>query len=181
MRGLIEELMPVAADAGRFLTEINRSLRAILRRTREPFLATAFYAIADAGAGELHFANAGHPSPFRLQAGNGEVQPLKFYDPRHGPALGLFEKTDYPTCRCPFAPNDRVFLFTDGIYEVTNADGEEYGQERLLQAVRKRIPKPAEELFGDLLVEARTFSGRNDFEDDVCLVGVEAAWSAART
>ncbi|MEY2466098.1 MAG: phosphoserine phosphatase RsbU/P, partial [Verrucomicrobiota bacterium] len=35
MRGLIEELMPVAADAGKFLTEINRSLRAILRRTKE--------------------------------------------------------------------------------------------------------------------------------------------------
>jgi serine phosphatase RsbU (regulator of sigma subunit) len=163
------------------LTEINRSLRAILRRTREPFLATAFYAIADAGAGELRFANAGHPSPFRSQSGNGEVQPLKFYDPRHGPALGLFEKTDYPTCRCPFAPNDRVFLFTDGIYEVTNASGEEYGQERLLQAVRKRIQRPAEELFGDLLVEAQNFSGRNDFEDDVCLVGVEAAWPPART
>ena len=53
MRGLIEELMPVAADAGKFLTEINRSLRAILKRTREPFLATAFYAVADATAGEL--------------------------------------------------------------------------------------------------------------------------------
>jgi serine phosphatase RsbU (regulator of sigma subunit) len=179
MRGLIEELMPVAADAGRFLTEINRSLRAILRRTREPFLATAFYAIADSEAGELRFANAGHPSPFRLQRGTNEVQPLKVYDPRHGPALGLFEKTDYPTCRCSFAPNDLVFLFTDGIYEVTSAEGEEYGQERLLQAVRKRIQMPAEELFGDLLVEAQKFSGRSDFEDDVCLVGVEAAWRRA--
>jgi len=180
MRGLIEELMPVAADAGRFLTEINRSLRAILRRTREPFLATAFYAIADSEAGELRFANAGHPSPFRLQRGANEVQPLKVYDPRHGPALGLFEKTDYPTCRCPFAPNDLVFLFTDGIYEVTNAEGEEYGQERLLQAVRKRIQMPAEELFGDLLVDVQKFSGRSDFEDDVCLVGVEAAWRPER-
>src|SRR6516164_6027479 len=48
MRGLTEELMPVAADPGKFLTEINRSLRTILRRTREPFLATAFYGVADA-------------------------------------------------------------------------------------------------------------------------------------
>jgi phosphoserine phosphatase RsbU/P len=180
MRGLIEELMPVAADAGKFLTEINRSLRAILRRTREPFLATAFYAVADATAGELRFANAGHPSPFRLQRGANEVHPLKDYDPRHGPALGLFEKTDYPTCRCPLAPDDLVFLFTDGIYEVTNAEGEEFGQERLLQAVRKRIQKPAEELFGELLTEAQAFSGSQDFEDDVCLVGVEARRAQAR-
>jgi phosphoserine phosphatase RsbU/P len=175
MRGLIEELMPVAADPGKFLTEINRSLRAILRRTREPFLATAFYAIADVTAGEFHFANAGHPSPFRLKRDSLEVHPLKDYDPRHGPALGLFEKTDYPTCRCPFAPGDFVFLFTDGVYEVTDAQGEEFGQERLLQAVRKRIQIPAEELFAELLAEVQRFSGSQEFEDDVCLVGVEAA------
>jgi serine phosphatase RsbU (regulator of sigma subunit) len=180
MRGLIEELMPVAADAGKFLTEINRSLRAILRRTREPFLATAFYAVADVTAGELRFANAGHPSPFRLQRDSNEVHILKEYDSRHGPALGLFEKTDYPTCRCPFAPNDFVFLFTDGIYEMTNAEGEEFGQERLLQAVRKRIQRPAEELFAELLTEAQEFSGSREFEDDVCLVGVEAARAQTR-
>jgi serine phosphatase RsbU (regulator of sigma subunit) len=175
MRGLIEELMPVAADAGKFLTEINRSLRAILRRTREPFLATAFYAVADATAGELRFANAGHPSPFRLQRDKQEVRPLKDYDARHGPALGLFEKTDYPTCGCPFAVNDFIFLFTDGVYEVTNAQGEEFGQERLLQAVRKRINTPPEQLFSELLAEVQQFSGSQEFEDVVCLVGVEAA------
>jgi sigma-B regulation protein RsbU (phosphoserine phosphatase) len=175
MRGLIEELMPVAADAGKFLTEINRSLRAILRRTREPFLATAFYAVADATAGELRFANAGHPSPFRLQRGAKDVRPLKDYDARHGPALGLFEKTDYPTCGCPFAVNDFIFLFTDGIYEATNAQGQEFGQERLLQAVRKRIDTPPEQLFSELLAEVQEFSGSQEFEDDVCLVGVEAA------
>src|SRR5207245_4244569 len=37
MRGLLEELMPVAADAGKFLTEMHRSLHALLRRTRDPF------------------------------------------------------------------------------------------------------------------------------------------------
>lgn len=174
MRGLIEELMPVAADAGKFLTEINRSLRAILRRTREPFLATAFYAVADAQAGELRFANAGHPSPFRLERSANVVRPLKEYDSRHGPALGLFEKTDYPTCRCPFAPNDLIFLFTDGIYEVTNAGGEEFGQERLLEVVRKRLRMPAEQLFSELLEQVQNFSGSREFEDDVCLVGVEA-------
>ena len=174
MRGLIEELMPVAADAGRFLTEINRSLRAILRRTREPFLATAFYGVADAAAGELRFASAGHPSPFRLQRDVNEVHPLKDYDPRHGPALGLFERTDYPTSRCPLAPGDLIFLFTDGIYEATNAAGEEFGQERLLEVTRRGIRAPVEMLFSELLAEAQAFSGNSEFEDDVCLVAVEA-------
>ncbi|HWH69051.1 MAG TPA: fused response regulator/phosphatase, partial [Candidatus Sulfotelmatobacter sp.] len=127
MRGLVEELMPVAADAGKFLTEINRSLHAILRRTREPFLATAFYLIADAASGELRFASAGHPSPFHVRRDEGIVEPLKASDPRHGPALGLFEKPLYPTCRCSLAVNDLILLFTDGIYEVDNPHQEEYG------------------------------------------------------
>jgi sigma-B regulation protein RsbU (phosphoserine phosphatase) len=175
MRGLTEELMPVAADPGKFLTEINRSLRTILRRTREPFLATAFYGVADVESAELRFANAGHPSPFRLQRSSNQVQPLKFYDSRHGPALGLFERTDYPTCHCPLAPNDLIFLYTDGIYEITNVPGEEFGQQRLLEAVQRRIQLPAEEIFTELLSEAQKFSGSTEFEDDVCLVGVDVA------
>ena len=175
MRGLTEELMPVAAHPGKFLTEINRSLRTILRRTREPFLATAFYGVADAESGELRFANAGHPSPFRLQRNSNEVRPLKVYDSRHGPALGLFERTNYTTCRCPLAPGDLIFLFTDGVYEVTNAQGEEFGQEKLLDVVRRRIRFPAEQLFTELLSEVQKFSGGEEFEDDVCLVGLEVA------
>lgn len=175
MRGLIEELMPVAADAGKFMMEINRSLRAILRRTHEPFLATAFYAVADSSSGELRYSNAGHPSPLRLRRDLDVVEPLKLYDPRHGPALGLFERSDYPTCRCPLSPGDLIFLYTDGIYEATNADGEEFGQERLLQVARRNIHLPAEQLFSALLGEAQQFSGSPEFEDDVCLVGVEAS------
>src|SRR6185369_7695979 len=97
MRGLLEELMPVAADPGKFLTEINRSLHTILRRTREPLLATAFYLVADVGSGELRYASTGHPSPFRMQRSTSTVEPLNQQDPRHGPALGLFEKPVYPS------------------------------------------------------------------------------------
>jgi sigma-B regulation protein RsbU (phosphoserine phosphatase) len=173
MRGLVEELMPVAADAGRFLTEINRSLHAILRRTREPFLATAFYVVADVERGELRFAGAGHPSPLLVRREEGAVQPLKLYDPRHGPALGLFNNAVYPTCRVPLRVHDLLLLFTDGLYEVNNADQEEYGQERLLAAVRQRSHTPTDRLMDELLEDVRGFSGSNEFDDDVCLVGVE--------
>jgi len=173
MRGLVEELMPAAADPGKFLTEINRSLHAILRRTREPFLATAFYLLADVNSSEVRFSNAGHPSPFRVRRDVGVVEPLKTYDPRHGPALGLFDKSIYPTCRCPIAARDLILLFTDGIYEVDNPSQEEYGQERLLAAVRQRCALPAEKLFDELLRDVHRFSQVEEFEDDVCLVGME--------
>ncbi len=173
MRGLLEELMPVAADAGKFLTEINRSLHAILRRTREPFLATAFYAVVDLASGELRFANAGHPSPFRVRRHAGTVELLKDTDPRHGPALGLFEKALYPTCRCPLVPKDLILLFTDGLYEVDNREQQEFGQERLLVTVRDYLHLPTEQMLQGLLERVQRFANERDFDDDVCLVGAE--------
>lgn len=173
MRGLVEELMPVAADPGKFLTEINRSLRAILQRTREPFLATAFYAVADIELGEVRFANAGHSSPLRLRRAPGKVEFLKEADPRHGPALGIFGQVLYPTCRAPLAAHDLLLLFTDGLYEADNAAGEEYGQERLLQTVQGHLRLPTEQLLDKLLQDVERFSGTKEFDDDVCLVGVE--------
>ncbi len=173
MRGLIEELMPSAGDAGRFLTEINRSLHAILRRTREPFLATAFYMIGDIHTRELRYASAGHPSPLLVRRETDEVLRLKDIDPRHGPALGLFEKSVYPTCRAPLVAKDLVLLFTDGLFEANNGEQEEFGHERLLDAVRQRSAMKAEELLDELLDEVQRFAKAKEFDDDVCLVGME--------
>ena len=177
MRGLVEELMPLAADPGEFLTGINRSLHAILGRMREPFWATAFYGVVDVAGAELRFANAGHPSPLLVQRSAGTVESLKSRDPRHGPALGLFDKAVYPTCQVSVAVNDLLLLFTDGLYEVDNPAHEEYGQERLVTAVRQRVRLPAERLFDELLADVRRFSASKEkqFEDDVCLVAVEIA------
>jgi sigma-B regulation protein RsbU (phosphoserine phosphatase) len=174
--------MPVAADPGKFLSEINRSLHAILKRTREPFLATAFYLVADVAAGEVRFASAGHPSPYHVRRNARRTEPLKFSDPRHGPALGLFDKPNYPTCRSSIEPNDLILLFTDGLYEATNANDGEYGQERLLANVRESFQLPTDQLLDKLLNDAQTFSsgGSHDvtarfeeFEDDVCLVALD--------
>jgi len=175
MRGLLEELMPVAADPGRFLSEINRSLHAILKRTHETFLATAFYAVADCNSDEVRFSSAGHPSPFRVRRQRRAIEFLKDHDPSHGPALGLFERAVYPTCRCPTEENDLLILFTDGMYEAQNHAKEEYGMERLKNAMQARAALAPNDLLDQLLAEVRAFSGSADFEDDVCTVAVEFA------
>ena len=175
MRGLLEELTPVAADAGKFLAEINRSLYAILKRTKEPFLATAFYMVADAVAGELRFSSAGHPSPYHLQRRAGIVEPLKCSDSRHGPALGLFERSNYPTCKKRLEAGDLLLLFTDGLYEATDGEGEEYGQDRLIEVVRRSLHHPTESLLHNMLSEVQQYSGTRDFDDDVCLVAMDVA------
>ena len=175
LRGLMEELLPVAGDAGRFLTGINRSLVTILRRLDEPLLSTALYLIADVGRNEVRFASAGHPSPLRVQPPLGVVEPLRAYDARHGPALGLFAESAYPTCRCPLSAGDLLVLFTDGVYEMHGPAEEEFGLDRLVAAFRQRNKMPPAQMLDEILAEVQAFSRQKDFEDDICLVTVERA------
>jgi serine phosphatase RsbU (regulator of sigma subunit) len=59
---------------------------------------------------------------------------------------------------------------------MTEAEGEGeeiFSQERLAEAIQKHSDKPTNEMLSETLGEIRRFSGRQEFEDDVCLIGVE--------
>ncbi|HUK84100.1 MAG TPA: SpoIIE family protein phosphatase [Verrucomicrobiae bacterium] len=171
--GLVEELSPIAYDAGQFLTELNRALLGALHDVNSPMFASAFYLVVDVRAGELCFANAGHPSPLHLRRATGAVESMRGDGATAGPALGLFEDSVYPTCRRKLAVDDLVVLFTDGLYEVYGVEDKPFGEDALLAAVRKRVRQPCAKLFDELLRELREFSTTREFTDDVCLVGVE--------
>lgn len=174
LRAMVGDLELHAHDPGRFLSEMNHRLAAILRQVEEPLYATAFYMVADAAAGKMRYAKAGHPAPLHLRTQAGVVEPLPF--PGYaGAALGLFEKAAFITCERLLAAGDRVLLFTDGLFEVPNDNDEDYGQERLLAAARQRLNLPLPELMDGLIADVRAFAGGNDFSDDVCLLGMEVA------
>ena len=71
-------------------------------------------------------------------------------------------------------------LFTDGLYEVQGPNEELYSQERLMLDVKSRAQKPVAPLFDELLESIRAFSIDHEFEDDVCLVGMEFAGKPAQ-
>jgi sigma-B regulation protein RsbU (phosphoserine phosphatase) len=174
VRGLVEEMRPIANEPGKFLTELNHALCAILRQTVTPLFVTAFYLVVDLGRQELRFTNAGHPAPMHLRRSAGVVEALASAT-RPGPALGIFEQSVYVTERRPLSPRDMVMLYTDGLYEVEGADGEFYDKHKLVEAVTRRLTLPAPQLFDALLAEVRAFSAKQELEDDMCLVGMEVA------
>ena len=180
LRGLVEQLIPVNPDAGKLLAEVNHSLHAILKRTDHPMMSTAYYLVVDAATLEVQFASAGHPSGFRLRRTKGSVEPLKQVDARHGPALGLFADSPYPTCRSSVEVGDVLLLFTDGLYEASDPKSEEYGQERLIAAVKQHLHLPAPQLLNELLVDVQHFTGTPEFQDDVCLLSVEFTQACAK-
>jgi len=172
LRGLVEELTNALDEPGRFLTEINRSMMAILKRTSSPMFASAFYMVADVTTGKMRYAIAGHPSPMLLRRGAEKVELICSLDCAE-PALGLFEENVYITRHHALEENDSVMLFTDGLFEVEGGNGDFFGQERLLAFVQRNVGLPTRQLFEEVLSEIRNFSGNNPFADDVCLVGMD--------
>jgi sigma-B regulation protein RsbU (phosphoserine phosphatase) len=135
--------------------------------------ATAFYMIADPETGQIEYANAGHPSPLHVQQDTCVVTTLQTAGPAREPALGLLDYFEYPTYQGRLQNGDLIMLYTDGLFDVDGPSDEEFGQERLLDAVHKRIMLPPLLLFDELLTEIQQFSATHEFGDDVCLVGMQ--------
>jgi sigma-B regulation protein RsbU (phosphoserine phosphatase) len=170
LHGLVEELRRFATDPAQFLGELNRGLHAALRKADGPIFATAFYLVMDIAAGEMCYASAGHPAPLLACPAKKLVAPLRG---AKGPALGLMEKASYASRQRAMAAGDFLVLFTDGLYEIDGPLHEPYGQDRLPNAIRNRLKMSPPLLFDELLGSIRDFSLSHEFEDDVCLVGME--------
>jgi sigma-B regulation protein RsbU (phosphoserine phosphatase) len=173
IRALAEELKPCASDPGFFLRKLNADLFNILKTTGSPMLTTAFYFVANWQTGQMRFANAGHPKPLLVRRADNTIVPLANASGHSQPALGLFEDPPYETTETQLVPGDLVMLFTDGLYEVQGANEEIYSQQRLMLDVKALIAKPVGQLFDELLETVCKFSLDHEFEDDVCLVGMD--------
>jgi phosphoserine phosphatase RsbU/P len=173
IRALAEELKPCAHDPGFFLRKLNSDLFNILKTTGSPMLTTAFYFVANWQTGVLRFANAGHPKPLLVRRSENSITPLVNASGHSQPALGLFDDPPYQTTETKIVPGDLVMLFTDGLYEVQGANEDLYSQERLMMDMKPLIAKPGGQIFDELLNIVCNFSVSHEFEDDVCLVGMD--------
>jgi len=173
IRALAEELKPCAGDPGFFLRKLNSDLFNILKTTGSPMLTTAFYFVANWQTGVLRFANAGHPKPLLVRRSENSITPLVNASGHSQPALGLFDDPPYQTTEIKIVPGDLVMLFTDGLYEVQGANEDLYSQERLMMDMKPLIAKPGGQIFDELLNIVCNFSVSHEFEDDVCLVGMD--------
>ena len=173
MRSLFEECRDVAPDPGTFITTINRELVRLLSDIETTMFVTCCYLVIDVAAKNLQFANAGHPWPLHLRRAAGTVVSLRPGDARPGPALGLVEGARYPTRDCPLADGDGLLVFTDGLFEVSGPDNEEFGAVRLIDAAARRLELPAATMLEEVVAEARGFSENGEFDDDLCVVTID--------
>src|SRR5882762_6524832 len=92
---------------------------------------TAFYGILDAANRTVAYCNAGHNPPFLMEV-DGKVR----FEERGGVPLGMFRDTRYYEYFANIEPGQLLVLYTDGVTEAVNRALEEYGRDRLVEAVR---------------------------------------------
>jgi len=173
LRTLIEELKEVAGDPEEFLTEVNAGLSRILRQTTAPLYASAFYLKIDLAEKRASFANAGHPPQLHLRRKREEVERL-FDKSKTGPVLGMEEQAVFPAHATSVDDEDAFVLYTDGILDVPNAEGEPLGLAHLEAAAKQMLHESPQRIVEHIVDTANRHAGNTVFPDDICLVAVEA-------
>ncbi len=173
LRALVNELEAVWKEPSEFMGQLNRALRRILKHTRVPLFASAFYVVADLANGTLKHANAGHPCPLRVRRDGGPGSLMRLDGCKLGPALGLLDEAIYPTGATQIVMPETVLLFTDGLFEVEAQDGSLYDYQALRGAVGELAGLAAADLCESVVDKVCQFSGQKEFSDDVCLIAME--------
>jgi phosphoserine phosphatase RsbU/P len=153
-------------EAGNTLTNAGRLLHDLIP---SDFFMTGLY-LALEEDGQVSWASAGHEPPLRVSlAGQVTAADLTAV----GMPLGLNPDETYTTVHWQLAPGERLLLFTDGLWEVHNRVGEAFGRRGLQRELAARAGLPLGDMVRGLVACAAEHRGREDFEDDVTVVGVE--------
>jgi len=124
---------------------------------------TFFCGVLNANTRTFRYCNAGHPYPILVSAGAAHTLD-------HGGAvLGVFPAWNYQDSSVNLKSGDRLLLFTDGITEAEDAQGEEFGVERVAAFAKAHASSSAAELNEQLLAQVSDFCGAQ-FQDDATLV-----------
>jgi phosphoserine phosphatase RsbU/P len=123
-----------------------------------------FYCLVDAAAGTLVYTNAGHYYPMLVRT-DGTSARLE----SGGPVLGVLEGAEYQQAHVALTPGDRLVLFTDGLTEARSPADEEFGEERLLEAVIEHRACSAPSLQARLVNAVATFTAGR-LHDDATLI-----------
>ena len=158
---------------------LYRANDAILADQRSKMFATTFVAYLDAPSGLVQYASAGHNPPLLYRAGrdsNGKNAHCEYLDPP-GVALGVFEDVNFDEQFRQMKTGDILVLYTDGITEILDANGEEFGEDRLEQLVVENASSTAQEIKDRIMHAVSIFSKDGTPYDDETLVIVKRLYS----
>jgi serine phosphatase RsbU (regulator of sigma subunit) len=141
--------------------QLLRSVNQVFHKnTIDSAYATLFFGEYDDEQRRLRYANCGHLPPLLLRSDN-TLDRLE----STGTVLGLFRDWDCVIDERTLSPGDTLAIYTDGITEAFNDTDEEFGEDRLIDSLRRHRHLPAEGMISAVVDEVRRFSGHEQHDD----------------
>ncbi len=148
---------------GQILTDTNA---AICSNNREEMFVTVWLGILEISTGKLVAANAGHEYPVILQPG-GRFELLR---DKHGFVIGGMDGVRYKEYELTLAPGAKIFLYTDGVPEATDAGNTLFGTDRMLDALNTATGDTPEEILRKVRAAVDGFVGDAEQFDDLTML-----------
>ena len=160
---IIKDLAESGMAVNDIFTKANEKL---CENNESGMFVTAWMGILDLTNGNVQFANAGHNPPL-LKRADGSFEYLKT---RAGFVLAGMEGVRYRVGALTLNPGDRLFLYTDGVPEATNANNKLYGEDRLLSFMNQNASMEATKLLPALKANIDEFVGEAPQFDDITML-----------
>ena len=172
-RATFRTVAPYTASARQMVLKLNQIL---LDTVRPQDFVTTFVGVLNPDTGELSYCNAGHNAPF-LIAADGSYRHLEV----GGPVLGILSDAEWLEGRLRLKLDEVLVCYTDGATEARNSADEEYGEARLIDAVRANLSLTPYRLCTALYASMRTFIGAREPVDDTTYLAVKRFEKTAHT
>ncbi len=131
---------------------------------------TFFFSVLDPATGNLSFANAGHNPPIVVRT-SGEVEMLD----GGGPVLGVLPIAPYSEQQARLGPGDLLVVYSDGVTEAANTGDEEFGEERLIEVLKRRRTESSDAIVSAVMESVNRFTSGAPQADDITLVVAKRA------
>ena len=128
------------------------------------------YAFVDTDRKRILMGNAGHPPVLIWKKQTGELLQSRPF----GRLLGIMPEVDYQPEEISLEAGDRIIMYTDGIYEATNANKEQFGRQRLYGFVMAQAHRPGADFADELIAQVIEWSGGEEkISDDIALIVID--------
>ena len=162
---LIKDHALIGLSPSEVFCKINNML---IENNKEELFVTAWFGILDLTTGKLTYSNAGHNPPI-IKVGN-EIEYMKT---KPGFILAGLENFKYKSTEIQLHRGDKIFLYTDGVTEAANASNELYGEERLLECIKKNDGLNCQELIEAVKSDVKEFVGDAEQSDDLTMLAFD--------
>lgn len=129
---------------------------------------TMLYGVLDTATGEFRFVSTGHPGPL-VTNGDGATTVHEIA----GRPIGLWPDSDYAEQRLELETGDRLFLYTDGLSEERNSQGDQFGDARMLEVLASTANTALDSTVNTLIREVAAWGKGDQVRDDVAIVAIE--------